>query len=589
MNTYEIAKKLPLKPSEKSSLDFEMKAECYLPEGGILWIKRADILLCDLMGSQFALDAGESKTVRGAECKCSQCGEVFEAGYVDTRDAGGRGIILTQGEDGYIYVGYTRKNDEGAVIFKIEDTLVCPFCEETLIVKNQESISECFYDDLYIRALRFQEIINIDEYTAVVTWQFNKIVPFWREMNSGFEPVEAHVIDSNGEFKKFFNWDNHWKEDPEATDGLQDIYFDSDSINETKVGGFIYKNVPDLEGKTGEKTGLSDYINRGGRFPVTYLKTWQLRPFIENLMKTSFGNIFVEMFDNEIDSNIEYEVFPTESIPEWDESGVDLQQAKPHKMLGLHKEEFRELCENIKTTGEFFDFMIAKRYSDINVQTYHKFYGKYGSVINEWSKYVQGISLEKIDRYLKKQKSESKVGFEMFIDYYKAHEVFNLTDLIFPKSLNEAHERISNIKGIENSADKLAFRKVHDALEGLEWSDGELCVRLPIEPAELISEGNVLRHCVGSYVKEHARGKSVIFFVRHARRPERSYYTLNISFENAGRPKEVQLHGYGNERHGPHKEHSHKIPKKVRDFVDRWEQEILYPWNRQKMKKKSQK
>ena len=39
-----------------------------------------------------------------------------------------------------------------------------------------------------------------------------------------------------------------------------------------------------------------------------------------------------------------------------------------------------------------------------------------------------------------------------------------------------------------------------------------------------------------------------------------------------------QLHGYGNERHGEHKQHSHSIPKKVTAFVERWEREVLAPW-----------
>jgi hypothetical protein len=55
------------------------------------------------------------------------------------------------------------------------------------------------------------------------------------------------------------------------------------------------------------------------------------------------------------------------------------------------------------------------------------------------------------------------------------------------------------------------------------------------------------------------------------------HYTLNISFYGP-EPREIQLHGYGNERHGPNKEHSHRIPNKVRTFCDRWEREILLPW-----------
>ena len=53
------------------------------------------------------------------------------------------------------------------------------------------------------------------------------------------------------------------------------------------------------------------------------------------------------------------------------------------------------------------------------------------------------------------------------------------------------------------------------------------------------------------------------------------------------RPKEVQLHGYGNERHGLNKQYSHKIPAKVRAFVDRWKNEILIPWFVSQKKEKS--
>lgn len=111
----------------------------------------------------------------------------------------------------------------------------------------------------------------------------------------------------------------------------------------------------------------------------------------------------------------------------------------------------------------------------------------------------------------------------------------------------------------------------------LQWSDGDLRILLPQTNDDLVREGSVLRHCVGTYGNGHIEGRSVIFFVRKHRRPERCYYTLDICF-TAGIPNEVQLHGYGNERHGVNKEYSHKIPYKVRQFVDRWKAEVLIPW-----------
>ena len=100
-------------------------------------------------------------------------------------------------------------------------------------------------------------------------------------------------------------------------------------------------------------------------------------------------------------------------------------------------------------------------------------------------------------------------------------------------------------------------------------------------------EGETLRHCVGEYGKEHAKGKKIILFIRHYRKPERSYYTLNVGFDG-WRPYIIQLHGYGNEHHGPHKEYRHTIPKEVTAVVDRWQDEILKPWCAKQAKKAAQ-
>lgn len=84
----------------------------------------------------------------------------------------------------------------------------------------------------------------------------------------------------------------------------------------------------------------------------------------------------------------------------------------------------------------------------------------------------------------------------------------------------------------------------------------------------------MLHHCVGGYHQKHAAETDVIFFVRRARRPERSWYTLDIRMDRDV-PKEVQLHGYRNEWCDRGRLH---IPQRVRDFCDRWEREVLLPW-----------
>ena len=157
--------------------------------------------------------------------------------------------------------------------------------------------------------------------------------------------------------------------------------------------------------------------------------------------------------------------------------------------------------------------------------------------------------------------------------------------------MQQTHDRLSEARLLRLDAGKsqklqAGFDAVLQTYGGLQWTDGDLEILLPKSNLELVREGQVLRHCVGGYGNEHAKGEKIILFVRRHRRPERSYYTLNISFAD-DQPREIQLHGYGNERHGKNKQHSHKIPARVRAFVDRWEREILVPWFIHQKKEKS--
>ena len=182
-------------------------------------------------------------------------------------------------------------------------------------------------------------------------------------------------------------------------------------------------------------------------------------------------------------------------------------------------------------------------------------------------------------RYLERR-GAVKDGVQMLIDYRKMlrdAEMAETEETLWPRDLLAAHERITQFWADHFKASyQLGFTSTFIRFRELEWTDGDLCIVLPRVEEDLVSEGKVLRHCVGTYGSAHCSGEPV-FFGRHRRRPERSYYTLQINM-NGTIPKEIQLHGYGNERHGDHKQYAHKIPRKVREFCDRWEREVLTPW-----------
>ena len=74
------------------------------------------------------------------------------------------------------------------------------------------------------------------------------------------------------------------------------LYHNYGSINNRMAGAHVWERVPYLGGCTGEKTGLAEYIQYGGKHPVTYLKIWRKNRNIENLVKAGWvmlieGNI----------------------------------------------------------------------------------------------------------------------------------------------------------------------------------------------------------------------------------------------------------------------------------------------------------
>ena len=155
----------------------------------------------------------------------------------------------------------------------------------------------------------------------------------------------------------------------------------------------------------------------------------------------------------------------------------------------------------------------------------------------------------RVVQYLERQDVRTD-GVQLLIDYRKMMrdaEFAENEETLWPRDLVAAHERITQFwSGRKKASYQLGFTSTFIKYRDLEWTDGELCVMLPRTEEELVAEGKTLRHCVGTYGEMHCSGRP-IFFVRKYRRPERSYYTLQINMMNK-EPTEVQLHGYGNER-----------------------------------------
>lgn len=586
-NSY-IKNNLPLKPRKE-----HLENICTVDDGAMDEIlhqyctfKRTAVIVNeDNYTEAFGFAGKEMKSAYGAECRCSSCGDSFISGYISKSKNKDSAIVLIEGDDGVLYEGYATPDDDNAVAFFEGEFIVCPFCGETLMVKRLSEINEA--GELY--AIRTQEIVTVGKYAAVMTWEWRRMIFVEGLQGDAIVPISAVVIDEEGNLHCFYRFNGEWEEEPEIEyiDALQVLYNDDDSINDLKLGGVCDPCPPDLTGTTGEKTGLIEFLSERGNNVVVYLQTWQEYHQIENLMKSPFGKTLAYHINEIVDQNISYDYFPTGPVTGFD--WINWDKNKPHQMLGITKAELAELKDHIwdlETYSLFYKFntkfgIAPKQFAELLKTFKTAMLSRFERLLNKES---EKLTLLKVFNYLKKQKCFNQHGLELYADYI---EMIGTEDeeLIFPKNLEAAHDRITEIYTCKKSNSKLSeFRNVKKRYAELEYGDGDLCVILPSSPNDLVEEGEKLRHCVGGYVNKHASGTSVIFFVRHYRRPERSYYTLNIEFGKK-EPREIQLHGYGNERHGENKQYTHSIPKKVRDFVDKWEEDVLKPWYKEQMKK----
>ena len=89
------------------------------------------------------------------------------------------------------------------------------------------------------------------------------------------------------------------------------------------------------------------------------------------------------------------------------------------------------------------------------------------------------------------------------------------------------------------------FKAVAEKYISLQHSKADYVVVIAMSPNELVNEGQVLHHCVGSmgYDQKFMREESLIFFVRHKEEPDTPFVTVEYS---PSKHKILQTHGMHN-------------------------------------------
>lgn len=473
------------------------------------------------------------------------------------------------------------------------EAMQCQMCYETIRTIQEKNLRGGRTKQILVAS-----ILTVEKYAAVVYWLVSRTIsPDGNAYN--VYPRDAYILDERGNIHRYSHktgggafycetQDNQWRYVTNKRDSLDMVYHDWGSICNRKKGGIFYEVVPDLTGTTAEKTGLQSFAEHDGTCSVEYLKLWKKYPNLENLVNTGWNQIVNAIVCS---SSNGYSA-ATEMY-----GVIDIGCTKPHEMLNLSRSDFKairkagkqweyecqkmwQIFRSMETTASQF-LIYRDMFTDPGLRTLVTLQKDYGE-----------NDIEKLIRYMKKQKMRPAEIRILLDTRNAARELAGNRPLtqeeLWPRNLQAAHDRYTRMRMETIDQKKVekfqaGFDAVVDKYGQLQWTDGDLCIVLPKSYAELVQEGNVLRHCVGGYGNSHIEGRDTIFFVRKYRRPERCYYTLDINLTE--RPHRNQLHGYGNERHGVHKEHRHKIPKKVLDFCDRWEREVLMPWYREQQNK----
>ena len=142
-----------------------------------------------------------------------------------------------------------------------------------------------------------------------------------------------------------------------------------------------------------------------------------------------------------------------------------------------------------------------------------------------------------------------------------------------PKNLQERHDAAAETLGELDRLDEIKAYKIRrkQLEKKYGFKLGGLRVLIPNSAEEIIAEGKTLHHCVGGYAARHVQGKTVILFLRNAKKPMRSFLTIEM-IKRKGRMDIMQIHGYRNEGYARREGEREAVNPRVRYawFLDIW-------------------
>ena len=480
---------------------------------------------------------------------CSACGQKIQADYYAGGPICHNGYGAATAPFGFVL--YTSMRDAGAplketagdaeILWSGEET-TCPCCGAKVRATHCGSFR---YSETLGTAWPVT-VGRVEDKLVLTGWYVGRDIVKTASPSSGFPrlyepyrvkvevlPYEAYVVEekklvrmkSYDKFMSSVSFNLTWKQNRKYSDewGItQDVYPWDPAL---------------LIGSTAENSKLDLYLqSKGDRRPMTYLDCWVKTRNVENLVVQGAGELLNSVFSSCVTASY----YGNKDRCTWKNAGrVDWKQKKPAKMLGLTKDEFRQLLRVEPSDKVLWLMQSLKKNrqparSDAELQELIEYGAERARFLAE-----EGLPALKIVRYLEKQKQKyprekGLIDEKHLEDYWemseKLGEKLDTPALLFPQHLTAEHDAVlGRMKFREQKELKAKFAELRDKLAWMAWEADGIKIRVAASESELIAEGKALSHCVGTYAKSHAAGNNCIFFIRRSDAPDTPWYTLELN------------------------------------------------------------
>lgn len=476
-------------------------------------------------------------TVCSVKVTCSACGHTF---YAEKVPAGGCRHSCAPAS-----FGWKDEQMPNAVIDG--DKTLCPNCckeAKTVHIGSMRSYGGELIDDTWVTELSRLPIEGLADRLVLTEWCIRRCINKQGTVRYEIWPFTAWVVEEKKIVRLMGYMKNiggriclfgEWRQRKQ----FEDVYGSAKLI--------VPWDKSLLEGTTAENSKLDLYqTEKRGRELVSYLALWRRRPHVENLLVQGCGNLVRTWIKKEMNSGYYHG-----GIPKLEE--VNWKANRPAQMLGLTKDEFRQMKQAHWSAEDLGKYKLV-RDSGVPVRLPQDM-----ELLKKVENYDCSRILEEAPksdfwrtvRYLVKQKEH----WYTLRDYRNMAQNAgrDMTDNLvqWPRNLTAAHNRYveerralmerqdaerrtkeAERRAMERAERHYLFTQRAAALEWLFFEAAGLLIRPCANEDELIQEGHELHHCVSSYAKSHAEGKTAILFIRQAKAPDKPFFTLEFDEKN---------------------------------------------------------